>query len=254
MFPPPPPPSAALGTPRRRSFAAAAGWVAPAAPYLARDRQTDPFCFSLSARFHKHASRETTEPAGAETIPACPVELRASVLAAFDVLEGCALRVWAALAEAFDAPTLGELGARVGGDDDLARLRLRSGGGASSEVVSSSPFDLMFYPNAPEWSEVANSTAHVDSPGLVTVVPCALTPGLAILDQRDGRWIEVETLLEPCRDVLVFGASSLQILSKSAFRAATHEVRKHAKPRLSLVYELRPSMRAASDLAKMVYI
>ena len=100
----------------------------------------------------------------------------------------------------------------------------------------------MFYPNDAAAARVANSTPHVDSPGLVTVIPVAATPGLRVRD-RSGRWRDVEATGRPGEEVVILVDAALQALSKGAtLEACTHEVAKAAEPRLSLVYELRPAM------------
>ena len=106
--------------------------------------------------------------------------------------------------------------------------------------MSSSPFDLMYYPNNAAAARVPNTTPHVDSPGLVTVIPVAATPGLRGRD-RSGRWRDVEATGRP-GEVVILVDAALQALSKGALEACTHEVAKAAEPRLSLVYELRPAM------------
>jgi hypothetical protein len=146
--------------------------------------------------------------------------------AAFGVVERCACAAWCAVASLVpEHVDLQAMGCRVG-----------NGGG----VVSSSPFDLMFYPNDAAAARVANSTPHVDSPGLVTVIPVAATPGLRVRD-RSGRWRDVEATGRP-GEVIILVDAALQALSKGALEACTHEVAKAAEPRLSLVYELRPAM------------
>ena len=147
--------------------------------------------------------------------------------AAFDVVERCACAAWCAVASLVpEHVDLQAMGCRVG-----------SGGGGT---VSSSPFDLMFYPNDAAAARVPNSTPHVDSPGLVTVIPVAATPGLRVRD-RSGRWRDVEATGRP-GEVVILVDAALQALSKGALEACTHEVAKADEPRLSLVYELRPAM------------
>lgn len=163
-----------------------------------------------------------------EAIPAFPVTLRPAALAAFDVVEALALGSWRAVPREL-APSLDELGVVVG----------------PSETLSSSPFDLMYYDNQ---TDRHNSTPHIDSPGLLTVIPISETPGLAIYDQQLHGWISVEHLYRPLEYCVVMAASSLQLLLHGAVTAATHEVRKHYEPRLSLVYELRPALHLAARL------
>ena len=147
--------------------------------------------------------------------------------AAFDVVERCACAAWCAVASLVPVHVdLQAMGCRVG-----------SGGG---DVVSSSPFDLMYYPNNAAAARVPNSTPHVDSPGVVTVIPVAATPGLRVRD-RSGRWRDVEATGRP-GEVVILVDAALQALSKGALEACTHEVAKADEPRLSLVYELRPAM------------
>ena len=148
--------------------------------------------------------------------------------AAFDVVERCACAAWCAVASLVpEHVDLQAMGCRVG-----------SGGGGAA---SSSPFDLMFYPNDAAAARVPNSSPHVDSPGLVTVIPVAATPGLRVRD-RSGRWRDVEATGRPGEEVVILMDAALQALSKGALEACTHEVAKAVEPRLSLVYELRPAM------------
>ena len=147
--------------------------------------------------------------------------------AAFDVVERCACAAWCAVASLVpEHVDLQAMGCRVG-----------RGGGA----VSSSPFDLMFYNNNAAAARVPNSTPHVDSPGLVTVIPVAATPGLRVRD-RSGVWRDVEATGRPGEHIVILVDAALQALSKGALEACTHEVAKAGEPRLSLVYELRPAM------------
>ena len=155
--------------------------------------------------------------------PPAPVD----AAAAFDVVERCACAAWCAVASLVpEHVDLQAMGCRIG-----------SGGGGA---VSSSPFDLMFYPNDAAAARVPNSTPHVDSPGLVTVIPVAATPGLRVRD-RSGVWRDVEATGRP-GEVVILVDAALQALSKGALEACTHEVAKADEPRLSLVYELRPAM------------
>uniref|UniRef100_A0A7S3ZJM3 Isopenicillin N synthase-like Fe(2+) 2OG dioxygenase domain-containing protein n=1 Tax=Pelagomonas calceolata TaxID=35677 RepID=A0A7S3ZJM3_9STRA len=148
--------------------------------------------------------------------------------AAFGVVERCACAAWCAVASLVpEHVDLQAMGCQVG-----------SGGGGA---VSSSPFDLMFYPNDAAAARVPNSTPHVDSPGLVTVIPVAATPGLRVRN-RSGVWRDVEATGRPCEEVVILVDAALQALSKGALEACTHEVAKADEPRLSLVYELRPAM------------
>jgi hypothetical protein len=155
--------------------------------------------------------------------PPAPVD----AAAAFGVVERCACAAWCAVASLVpEHVDLQAMGCRVG-----------SGGGGAA---SSSPFDLMFYQNDAAAARVPNSTPHVDSPGLVTVIPVAATPGLRVRD-RSGVWRDVEATGRP-GEVVILVDAALQALSKGALEACTHEVAKAAEPRLSLVYELRPAM------------
>ena len=148
--------------------------------------------------------------------------------AAFDVVERCACAAWCAVASLVPEHV------------DLQAMGCRVGSG-SEDAASSSPFDLMFYPNDAAAARVPNSTPHVDSPGLVTVIPVAATPGLRVRD-RSGVWRDVEATGRPGEEVVILVDAALQALSKGALEACTHEVAKAAEPRLSLVYELRPAM------------
>jgi hypothetical protein len=179
-----------------------------------------------------HAAKEVLRcRRGLLGAPPCPVGLRGAVLAAFGAVERVALAAWRAAAPP-GAPTLAALGAVVGD---------------AAPAVSASPFDLMYYPNGAAAAACANSTPHVDAPGLVTCVPVAATPGLRVRD-RAGGWVDVERRYRPFEDVVVFADAALQALSRGAIRACEHEVAKAGTPRLSLVYELRPSMEVGRAL------
>lgn len=163
-----------------------------------------------------HAAKEVVRcrRGAASKVPSCPVSLRDSLRSAFDVVERVAAAVVATV--------------------------------ASVEASSfASPFDLMFYPNC---NEEPNSTPHVDSPGFVTVIPVSATPGLVVLDQHLERWVHVETQLAPFFDCVVLVADSLPLVCGRHLTAATHAVAKADRPRLSLVYELRPGMDQAREL------
>ena len=106
----------------------------------------------------------------------------------------------------------------------------------------------MYYPNDAAAAAEPNSTPHVDSPGLVTAIPVAGTPGLRVRDRATGDVVEAERLYRPHADVVVFVDAALQALSRGRLRACTHDVAKGPAPRLSLVYELRPAMAVAADI------
>jgi len=131
------------------------------------------------------------------------------------------------------------------------------GGELGEHVFSSSPFDLFHYFNDAEGESkgkrrrldsgdvyppvVTNCHEHVD-PGFLTCIPCADTPGLTVVDETSRQWVEIEQYLEPHTDVTVIGCKGLQILSKGVYPAAVHKVVANNKPRLSLVYEMRPKV------------
>lgn len=185
-----------------------------------------------------HAAKEVVRcRRGGLAAPPCPVALRSDVLAAFSEIERVAVCAWRAAAGA-GAPSLGALGALVGAQE----------ADAGDGPPSSSPFDLMYYSNGAACAGVANSTPHVDSPGLVTCVPIARTPGLRLLDAASGEWIDVERHYEPFGNVVVLAGAGLQALSRGRIAACAHAVAKGDRPRLSLVYELRPSMAAGRDI------
>ena len=169
-----------------------------------------------------------------DAVPRCPVSLRGRVLGAFDVLERVAVCAWRA-ARAAAAPDCAE--------DDLGLVV-----GPGSEAISSSPFDLMYYANDAAAAAEPNSTPHVDSPGLVTAIPVAGTPGLRVRDRATGAVVEAERRYRPHADVVVFVDAALQALSRGRLCACTHDVAKGPAPRLSLVYELRPAMAVAAEI------
>jgi isopenicillin N synthase-like dioxygenase len=74
----------------------------------------------------------------------------------------------------------------------------------------------------------------------MTCVPCTSEPGLNILDPYTGQWIELERFLKPIEEVTVFCASTFEELSGNRFPGGIHRVAKSFKPRMSMVYELRP--------------
>lgn len=102
-----------------------------------------------------------------------------------------------------------------------------------------SPYDLFYYPNNESVANIANCTDHID-PGFITLIPCAPTPGLSIFNTKDGNWVEIENLLHPSRDLIVFPGKYLQSLTKSYFPGCAHRVEKAPHSRCSLVYEWRP--------------
>jgi isopenicillin N synthase-like dioxygenase len=85
---------------------------------------------------------------------------------------------------------------------------------------------------------------------LLTIVPCAFTPGLEILHPETKEWLNIEQHCTPLEDVVVFADQVLQDLSAGHYRAAIHRVSKNANSRLSLVYELRP--RAGLNIAELL--
>lgn len=112
------------------------------------------------------------------------------------------------------------------------------------DSFSNSPFDFFYYNNSPAFAEFENCSRHID-PGLLTVVPVSPSPGLALLHPRTGEWIRVEECadLQPLRHVVAFTGHTLQELSSRADSVAlpgvVHCVYKGARPRHSMVYELR---------------
>jgi isopenicillin N synthase-like dioxygenase len=75
----------------------------------------------------------------------------------------------------------------------------------------------------------------------MTCVVVADSCGLDILDTEIFEWIEIEKFLQPGRDVVVFCAKIMELLSQEKYKAAIHRVSRNNQPRLSLVYEQRPS-------------
>jgi isopenicillin N synthase-like dioxygenase len=119
----------------------------------------------------------------------------------------------------------------------------------SRQTLSTSPFDFFHYFNTEQAQGAINCHEHVD-PGLMTIVPCAFTPGLEILHPDSKQWLKVEQHCSPLEDVVVFGDQVLQDISQGVYPAAIHRVSKNTASRLSLVYELRP--RAGFDVSKLL--
>ena len=125
-------------------------------------------------------------------------------------------------------------------------------------VHSNSPMDFFHYFNNSASAEVQNCSVHVD-PGILTVIPCASTPGLCVFDQASQSWVEVEKGLmvagdcshgHPSRDtVVVLLGDTLQRISNGIFRGTVHTVVHAHRPRLSCCYEMRPQVTTASGLS-----
>ncbi|ELR22605.1 uncharacterized protein ACA1_034500 [Acanthamoeba castellanii str. Neff] len=94
-----------------------------------------------------------------------------------------------------------------------------------------SPFDLFYYKNTEASRHVVNCHRHV---GFMTVVPCAATPGLELLDAATMEWIsthltslhlitpapptmQVERTGRPHKDVALFCGQSLQTVSEGVY-------------------------------------
>ena len=129
-----------------------------------------------------------------------------------------------------------------------------------------SPLDVFYYSNDPRCG-APNCDVHVDR-GWLSCVPVAAVPGLQLQSQISGRWLAIEEVLTPYRDVVVFVNMELQCAVDGAGAASqrgkrgptpwlvscTHRVVKAdtGTPRLSLNYELRsvpdglPSQAAAA--------
>jgi len=116
---------------------------------------------------------------------------------------------------------------------------------------SLSPFDYFYYHNDGAAAGHVNCHEHVD-PGILTAVPCAATPGLelALPPSGDGAavWWPAEARTgngeaDLCvhQDVVVFVNATLAMLTGGQLPAVVHRVSKADRPRLSLVYERRPS-------------
>ncbi|CAK0842369.1 unnamed protein product [Prorocentrum cordatum] len=128
-------------------------------------------------------------------------------------------------------------------------------GGDAGAPAGPSPLDVFHYPNDPSdeaAAEVANLAPHVD-PGLVTLIPVAASPGLALRSPGLGRWCKVEADLglEPLRHVVVFPGAALQAEAPGpGVRATVHLVYKSAgAARTSLVFELRERPRCRARWA-----
>ena len=78
-------------------------------------------------------------------------------------------------------------------------------------------------------------------------IPIAATPGLRVRDAATG-WRAVEEEFSPHSDVVVLADAGLQALSNGRVAACTHEVARSDRRRLSLVYELRPSMEVGRTI------
>lgn len=121
----------------------------------------------------------------------------------------------------------------------------------SPKEFSTSPYDLFYYNNKPEFLDIPNCSIHVDPgtifqalnelQGWMTCVPCSPTPGLELIDLEAGDWVCIEKLLETTKDVTIFCAKALQDLSDDKYLASVHRVGKAERPRCSLVYEMRPN-------------
>mgnify|MGYP003868063149 CR=1 FL=1 len=123
------------------------------------------------------------------------------------------------------------------------------------QSYSASPFDMFHYFNHPPATAVSSNSStgavataippncniHVD-PGFLTVVPCAPVAGLAVFDPALDEWVAVEHQLglQPLRHLIVFPGRTLETLSRRVYAGTWHQVVRNDRPRLSLVYEVRP--------------
>eukprot|EP00966_Prymnesium_polylepis_P080962 1875531-Prymnesium_polylepis.1 len=78
---------------------------------------------------------------------------------------------------------------------------------------------------------------HTD-PGLLTATAASEVPGLMVLDTASRAWVDVEAACRP-NELIVFSGEALELMSRGAYPAAPHRVRRASAARLSVVFELR---------------
>lgn len=183
-----------------------------------------------------------------------PAFLHEASQTALTVLEDAAVAVLAAVvttAAAAGAASLDTLSTLLGLCETGERAA-HAVPGAGTTILSASPLDFFRYFNAPDYpaGEALNCSVHVD-PGFVTIVPCALVPGLAVQHPGiDGHWHRVEKPevagATPLQDCAVLINAGLAAAVGGFVPASVHRVDRDAqhRPRLSLVYELRPRVQA----------
>lgn len=83
--------------------------------------------------------------------------------------------------------------------------------------------------------------------GLLTFVPKTVSPALDVYDfSKDGQWLEIENELSGDQIIVLVG-ETLSKISNNYFIAGVHRVRITAKPRISLVYQLRANPQSELD-------
>ena len=149
-----------------------------------------------------------------------------------------------------------------GGPDGAPAPEAAAGGRLASTPAgpySCSPMDIFVYYNTPEVADANNCCEHQDyghisadiflgTPGLEVIDESAHLPGLYAADgvtlarqPEEDEWLQIETVLTPHRDVVVFlGDSVQQILRDRAYKGTWHRVGKASQERVAVVYKVRP--------------
>jgi isopenicillin N synthase-like dioxygenase len=108
---------------------------------------------------------------------------------------------------------------------------------ALSDHGKSSSLLRLFAYDASE--ECGNAADHHEDLGLLTIIPPSSTPALEVLELSDTcQWVNVEKDADRSQAIVLAGRT-LEQMTKGAYQAAPHRVRKTAAKRLSIVYQLR---------------
>ena len=131
-------------------------------------------------------------------------------------------------------------------DQGGARLeQVRSEQAAESGDVS--VLDVLLYGAAelPEDASLVSEDtkchmrAHTD-PGLLTLTLGSDVAGLQVFDLSSRAWVDIEALITPDVEAVVFAGEALQFGTSKHYTASPHRVRRgNPAPRLSTVFELR---------------
>jgi len=75
---------------------------------------------------------------------------------------------------------------------------------------------------------VTPSGIHTDT-GLLTCITCAKVPGLQVLDRESGKFLAVETMVQPGKDLFMIMGRKMQVLcqqgsDQSVFIPTVHRV------------------------------
>lgn len=108
---------------------------------------------------------------------------------------------------------LTDIGPRLGTSQNYLRIE--------NDEYSSSLLRICSYPPA---TDQISFGAHTDT-SFITLGLCSASPGLEVLDQLTGEWLEVEKMAKSPGSVVVLAGEFLEVMTQHKFKATVHRVR-----------------------------